>query len=139
MHSNKSNYYNFLIKLCCHPELNVDTKEMIRNCKTFDEIQKCMLDYNKKLLEDECNKITTLEIEIDYYETQLIEDPQVDVDAIKCKLNISKRQYTIHKKSRDDISRTYNYLKNSIDKSKLDKIYMSSIEETKLALKKKSS
>ena len=30
-------------------------------------------------------------------------------------------------------------LKNSIDKSKLDKIYLSSIEETKLALKKKSS
>ncbi len=30
-------------------------------------------------------------------------------------------------------------LKNSIDKSKLDKIYSSSIEETKLALKKKSS
>ncbi|MDA8822633.1 ATPase [Candidatus Pelagibacter bacterium] len=30
-------------------------------------------------------------------------------------------------------------LKNSLDKSKLNKIYMSSIEETKLALKKKSS
>ena len=30
-------------------------------------------------------------------------------------------------------------LKNSIDKSKLNKIYLSSIEETKLALKKKSS
>ena len=30
-------------------------------------------------------------------------------------------------------------LKNSLDKSKLDKIYMSSIEETNLALKKKSS
>ena len=30
-------------------------------------------------------------------------------------------------------------MKNSIDKSKLDKIYISSIEETKLALKKKSS
>ena len=30
-------------------------------------------------------------------------------------------------------------LKNSIDKSKLDKIYLTSIEETKLALKKKSS
>ena len=30
-------------------------------------------------------------------------------------------------------------LKNSLDKSKLDKIYMSSIKETKLALKKKSS
>ena len=30
-------------------------------------------------------------------------------------------------------------IKNSIDKSKLDKIYSSSIEETKIALKKKSS
>ena len=30
-------------------------------------------------------------------------------------------------------------LKNSLDKGKLDKIYLSSIEETKLALKKKSS
>ena len=30
-------------------------------------------------------------------------------------------------------------LKNSMDRSKLDKIYLSSIEETKLALKKKSS
>ena len=30
-------------------------------------------------------------------------------------------------------------IKNSMDKSKLDKIYSSSIEETKLALKKKSS
>ena len=30
-------------------------------------------------------------------------------------------------------------LKNSLDKSKLDKIYLASIEETKLALKKKSS
>ena len=30
-------------------------------------------------------------------------------------------------------------IKNSIDKSKLDKIYSESIEETKLALQKKSS
>ena len=30
-------------------------------------------------------------------------------------------------------------LQNSMDKSKLDKIYQESIEETKLALKKKSS
>ena len=30
-------------------------------------------------------------------------------------------------------------IKNSLDKSKLDKIYSSSIEQTKLALKKKSS
>ena len=38
-----------------------------------------------------------------------------------------------------DIESVEKLLKNSIDKSKLDKIYLSSIEETKLALKKKSS
>ena len=32
-----------------------------------------------------------------------------------------------------------NLLKNSIDKNKLEKIYQDSIEETKLALKQKSS
>ena len=37
------------------------------------------------------------------------------------------------------ISSVEKLIKNSIDKSKLDKIYNASIEETKLALKKKSS
>ena len=37
------------------------------------------------------------------------------------------------------ISSVEHLLKNSLDKSKLDKIYLSSLEETKLALKKKSS
>jgi F0F1-type ATP synthase membrane subunit b/b' len=32
-----------------------------------------------------------------------------------------------------------NLLKNSVDKGKLDKIFLSSVEETKLALKKKFS
>ena len=37
------------------------------------------------------------------------------------------------------ISSVERLLKNSLDKSKLDKIYSSSLEETKIALKKKSS
>ena len=37
------------------------------------------------------------------------------------------------------ISSVKRLLKNSMDKSKLDKIYLKSVEETKLALKKKSS
>ena len=40
---------------------------------------------------------------------------------------------------RISISAVERLLRNSIDKNKLDKIYLSSIEETKLALKKKSS
>ena len=79
-----------------------------------------MLDYNKQLLEKECNKIKILEIEIDYYEKELRDerDDSDTIDSIKCKLNISRRQYTISKKNREDISRTYNYLKMSIDKLK---------------------
>ena len=37
------------------------------------------------------------------------------------------------------ISSVERLLINSIDKTKLDKLYLASIEETKLALKKKSS
>ena len=37
------------------------------------------------------------------------------------------------------ITSVENLLKNSVDKNKLDKIYQDSIEETKLALKQKSS
>ena len=39
-----SKYSDFLIKLCCHPELDQNTKKLIKNCKTFDEIHKCMLE-----------------------------------------------------------------------------------------------
>ena len=35
----QTKYSEFLIKLCCHSELNNDTKDMIKNCKTFDEIK----------------------------------------------------------------------------------------------------
>ena len=37
------------------------------------------------------------------------------------------------------ITAVENLLKNSLDQNKLDKLYSSSIEQTKLALKKKSS
>ena len=46
-HSTRTNHYNFLIRLCCHPELNSNTRELIKNCKTFDEIYKCLIEYNK--------------------------------------------------------------------------------------------
>ena len=64
------------------------------------------------------------------------------------KKNAEERIKQMKKQALKDIKNTFvkiaiesveKLLKNSIDKSKLDKIYLSSIEETKLALKKKSS
>ena len=124
VHSNKSNYYNFLIKLCCHPELNVDTKEMIRNCKTFDEIQKCMLDYNKTLMEKEMVSYKNANDDIKHYEEaiakldvggELLEIELELLNTLRNKLNTARRQHTIHKKNYDAISRTFNYLKSSIE------------------------
>jgi SNF2 family DNA or RNA helicase len=121
-HGSKSNYYNFLIKLCCHPELNNDTKEMIKNCKTFDEIHKSMVIYNKNLLERELVRIKKIESEISHYNIEInkIEEPYTDsdketVDELRLRLNVSKRQLTLSKKSHDEISRTYNYLKSSVE------------------------
>lgn len=117
----RSNYYDFLIKLCCHPELNNDTKEMIKNCKTFDEIHKCMVDYNKNLLDKESNRIKNTESDIMYYESEINKfiQPYTNSDVeliepLRVKLNTSRRQLTISKKTYQEISRTYNYLRVSV-------------------------
>ena len=118
----RSNYYDFLIKLCCHPELNNDTKEMIKNCKTFDEIHKCMVDYNKNLLEKESTRIKNAESDIEYYESEIdkFDEPYADsdlefVEPLRLKLNGSRRQLTLSRKSHQEISRTYNYLRTSVE------------------------
>ena len=62
-------------------------------------------------------------------------------------INLRGKKYKVFKNLKDiknisvkiAIESVEKLLKNSMDKSKLDKIYLSSIEETKLALKKKSS
>jgi SNF2 family DNA or RNA helicase len=121
----KSNFYDSIIKLCCHPELNNDTKEMIRNCKTFDEIHQCLVNYNKTLLDKRLQQIKTAETEITYYENELKKyiEPYCElilptVTEFKTALSNFKRQLVIHKKAYDEISRTYNYLKSSVDQLK---------------------
>lgn len=123
--NSKTNYYDFLIKLCCHPELNSDTKDIIRNCKTFEEIQKCMLEYNEKLMNNEHHTYINCKTEVDYYTEEISKigeaktESEIDLlNTLKVKLANYKRQYTTHKKNYDDICRTYNYLKMSIENLK---------------------
>ena len=118
----RNNYYDFLIKLCCHAELNADTKEMIRNCKTFDEIRDCMLNYNRTLLEKEEVRVKNSQADIDYYtnELTLYREPYTEweeqrVGELNVRLNVAKRQNTMYKKNYTDISRTYNYLLSSVE------------------------
>lgn len=112
----KGNYINFLIRLCCHPELNEDTREMIKNCKTFDEIHNCLLHHNKRQKDFEEKRIEILEKEIKSSESALEcvihED---DKETIRLEIHTLKRKLTISKKTYESISRTYNYLKSSLD------------------------
>ena len=150
----KSKYTDFLIKLCCHPDLDLNTKELIKNCKTFEEIHKCMLDHNKNQLSKEKQIIISTEISISYTETELEnyinggnrrnEDPDTEdseLQRIKLNLQLLKRKLTNTKKTYDNISRTYNYLVKSIQTLNTEEhlncpICLDEIEREKLTITK---
>jgi SNF2 family DNA or RNA helicase len=115
----RGNYVNFLIRLCCHPELNEDTREMIKNCKTFNEIHNCLLNYNKHQIETEEKRIKNIESDIKSYEDILseenIDEEEEEVIRLQIKINLLKRKLTIKKKNYESISRTYNYLKTTLE------------------------
>lgn len=121
LEGSRKKYSDLLVRLCCHPELSLDTRDLIKNCKSLDEIQNVMLDWNKKRLDDEMTKINIYKSDIDYYQGKIdvyIDmnvDVDVDVELFKTKVTTLKRQLTIHKKNYEEYLRTYNYLKSCID------------------------
>ena len=95
-----------------------EVKEMIK--KANEEAEKNVIRTNKEFHNLMDNKKKSAEERIKQLKNQ----------AMKDKKNASVKIA---------IESVEKLIKNSLDKSKLDKIYSSSIEETKLALKKKSS
>jgi SNF2 family DNA or RNA helicase len=146
LEGSRSKYSEFLIKLCCHSELNNDTKELIKNCKTFDEIQKVMLDYNKQKLDIEQNKLIAIHNDIEYLQNEIskLDDANIDDQMVQLQssLSISRRQYTISKKNYETVERTYNYLTNAINglKNRTEEmtcpICLDDIEENSIAITK---
>ena len=93
-------------------------KLMIDNAN--EEVEKNILETNKEFHKMMENRKKNTEERVRQMKNQALKD----IKNVSVKIAIE----TVEK-----------LFKNSIDKSKLDKIYLSSIEETKLALKKKSS
>ena len=115
---NEEKNYQFLIKLCCDPEINAETQGLIKNCKTFDEIQTVLLEHNKKKLDNHSDVISELENTIEFLIDQVEKssgDLQNDYEA---SLTISKRNLTNENKAYKDVKRIYDYLKNVIDNLK---------------------
>lgn len=115
----REKFYDFLIKICCHPELYSDTREMVKNCKTLDEIQEVILKHNKRKIEALKLTIASLENNIKTYECMLIGqwDEQV-IENINLKITSTKKRLTSDKKALSDITRTYQFLKNAIEELK---------------------
>lgn len=95
-----------LIQLCCDPQMNIGTKELIKNCKTFDEIRNVILKYNFDKLEISRKKIKDLE-------KYILEEHNSE------ELSVYKRNLTIEKKNCECIDRVYSFLKNAVDNIKV--------------------
>jgi SNF2 family DNA or RNA helicase len=132
--------YDFLIKLCCHSELYSDTKHLIKNCKTLNEIQHVMLDYNKQKLDILKKSIHTSETNISFIQSEIDKcENENDIELLKAQLTIYKRKYTNDKNMYTNIEKTYTYLYNTINSMDIDDtcpICLDVIEKDTLAITK---
>ena len=150
-------FIGLLIYFQIPQKIKIILDENITNIKNqIDEANKLKEDAKNILTEHE-KKISNSKDEIKLMVTKASED--VEKNIIKTnqdfhylmenrKKNADERIKQLKNQALKDIKNTSvkiaiesveKLLKNSLDKSKLDKIYTSSVEETKLALKKKSS
>ena len=117
---------DFLIKLCCDTSIDLETRHLIKNCKTLDEIQKVILEHNKKKLhilstkmKDHKDKIDNLLSIVDrgfiIDETDSEGDVFENIDRVKIEISVYRRKLTNDKKEYDIIHKTYTFLKNAID------------------------
>jgi SNF2 family DNA or RNA helicase len=113
---NSDRFSEYLIKICCHSELYNDTKELIQNCKTLDEIQEVILEYNKKRIESITKILDSINRLLCAKQVQLDEERDEELKtSLRIEIGTLKRSQTHHKVSLEDTQRTFNYLKNAID------------------------
>lgn len=126
MQGNIKHNRDFLIKLCCDTSIDSETRRLVKNCKTLDEIQKVILEHIKQKLKklstnikEHNAKINNLLLIIDrgfiLDETDSEGDIFENIDRVKIEISIYKRKITNDKKEYDTIHRTYTFLQNAID------------------------
>ena len=124
--------HNFLIKLCCDPEINVETQKLIKNCKTLDEIQKVLLSFNKSKLDKSNQRINSIKTDIEYIQNQLLELENDSEEAINYRIELGNysRSLTTETKNYNDIKRVYDYLKNVVDNLTVSEICPICLDDT---------
>ena len=59
--SNVDKFSVLMRQLCCHPNLAEETKNILNNCKTLDDIEKMMVSHYKQMYEESLNKVNKVE------------------------------------------------------------------------------
>lgn len=124
--------YNFLIKLCCDPEINQETQHLIQNCKSLEEIQSVLLDHNFTKLNSSTKKIKQIEVQIEYLQNELEQIGINSEEATDYKVEIgnNRRNLTLERKNYDTIKRTYDYLKSVVDNLVVSEICPICLDDT---------
>lgn len=111
----------FLLQLCCDPELYEDTRELIQNCKSLQEVQNIILKYNENKLEDNKKQLNNCKSQLDQLNTQINDlenekdcDNSDQIRQLKQSAGVQKRNMERIKKLVDSYQRTYNYLSSTI-------------------------
>ena len=150
-------FIGLLIYFKIPQKIKITLDENINNIKKqIDEAEKLKEDAKNILTEHE-KKISNSKTEVEQMINKANEEAEKNVIKTNVefhnlmetrKKNTEERIKQLKNQALKDIKNTSvkiaiesveKLIKNSLDKSKLDKIYSTSIEETKLALKKKSS
>ena len=144
-------YFKIPKKIKDSLENNINSiKKQIENAEKLKEEAKSILSEQEKKLGNSKKEIKSMiDRANEYSEKNIIEaNKEFHNQMENRKKNAEERIRQMKEQAIKDIknasveiaiSSVEHLLKNSLDKSKLDKIYLSSLEETKLALKKKSS
>ena len=137
-YANGRNNYDYLIKLCCHPEIDKNTRQLVQNCKNLDEIQQVLLEHNKKKMSSLHKKIKKYTLELTNLQTSYENELDNSVkNNLKNEISIIKRHITNESKELDSVTKVYNYLLSvisSIDQSETCPICLDDTSVTNLAI-----
>lgn len=144
---NKAKFTEFLIKLCCHCELNSDTKTIIKKCKTLNEIKNALLSYNELQINILTKNKTNYELKLEELKPKITilenyinrnEEQDILLDDYKITSANYKRQITNITKNIESLTRTLNYLKNSIESTEQETctICLESVNDSDKAITK---
>jgi SNF2 family DNA or RNA helicase len=103
--------------LCCDSELYSDTRDIIKNCKTLDEIQNAILNFNNKQVHNHKLLIKNINYDISMISSSIDKEMNDENKSVlEINLAVAKRKLTSTQSSLETLLRTYNYLNKAIQK-----------------------